>query len=99
MMIAIAAKVREYSETLVTFREEVMKYQIGFNLKGRIDGCNALCKNEDLPPAVKHICPHHAQDIFREIFNSAGKATAREVGLRDSTDASSGAIRRPETCG
>lgn len=27
--------------------------------------------NEDLPPPVRHVLPHHAQDIWRAAFNSA----------------------------
>jgi cation transport regulator len=27
--------------------------------------------NEDLPPSVRNHLPHHAQDIYREAFNSA----------------------------
>ncbi len=27
--------------------------------------------NDDLPKSVKHVLPSHAQDIYREAFNSA----------------------------
>jgi cation transport regulator len=27
--------------------------------------------NDDLPPAIRHHLPEHAQDIFREAFNHA----------------------------
>lgn len=27
--------------------------------------------NDDLPDSVRHVLPPHAQDIFREAFNSA----------------------------
>jgi cation transport regulator len=27
--------------------------------------------NHDLPPPVQHVLPQHAQDIYREAFNSA----------------------------
>lgn len=27
--------------------------------------------NDDLPPAVRHHLPEHAQDVFREAFNHA----------------------------
>lgn len=32
--------------------------------------------NEDLPPAVRHSLPAHAQDIYRKAFNSAFAAHA-----------------------
>lgn len=28
-------------------------------------------KREDLPDSVKHVLPAHAQDIYKEAFNSA----------------------------
>jgi cation transport regulator len=35
--------------------------------------------NHDLPPAVRNHLPAHAQDIFREAFNSAYEAHAGEA--------------------
>lgn len=29
--------------------------------------------NDDLPDGVRHVLPEHAQDIYREAFNSAYK--------------------------
>jgi cation transport regulator len=34
--------------------------------------------NHDLPPAVRNHLPGHAQDIFREAFNSAYEAHGAE---------------------
>ncbi|KGE01623.1 ChaB family protein [Rhizobium sp. YS-1r] len=34
--------------------------------------------NSDLPPSVRHALPQHAQDIYREAFNHAFKAHARD---------------------
>jgi cation transport regulator len=34
--------------------------------------------NADLPPSVRNHLPEHAQDIFREAFNAAHDAHARD---------------------
>jgi len=34
--------------------------------------------NSDLPPPVRHVLPHHAQDIYREAFNHAFAAHATD---------------------
>ncbi|MGE5537068.1 MAG: ChaB family protein [Gemmatimonas sp.] len=38
-------------------------------------------RNDDLPDSVRHALPPHAQDIFREAFNSA----FQEYGGREET--------------
>ena len=35
--------------------------------------------NRDLPPPVQHVLPPHAQDIYREAFNSAWKQYGEET--------------------
>jgi cation transport regulator len=35
--------------------------------------------NDDLPPAVRHHLPEHAQSIYREAFNHAYGAHAGEI--------------------
>lgn len=34
--------------------------------------------NQDLPLSVRHVLPPHAQDIYREAFNHAFEAHAKE---------------------
>lgn len=34
--------------------------------------------NSDLPPPVRHVLPHHVQDIYREAFNHAFAAHAAD---------------------
>jgi len=39
--------------------------------------------NSDLPEPVRHVLPAHAQDIYREAFNSAWKQYADPLARRD----------------
>jgi cation transport regulator len=40
-------------------------------------------KNADLPESVKNVLPAHAQDIYREAFNSAAKEYGDPSKRRD----------------
>jgi len=39
--------------------------------------------NSDLPPPVQHVLPAHAQDIYREAFNSAWRSFRGADGERE----------------
>ena len=48
---------------------------------------------EDLPESVRHVLPTHAQDIFKEAFNSAIKEYQDPKKRRDKSDAEQVAFR------
>jgi cation transport regulator len=42
--------------------------------------------NDQLPDGVQHVLPKHAQDIYREAFNSAYEEYKNPADLREGSD-------------